>query len=289
MATGALEAATATLEPFVASGDLSGVVTLVWKDGKVLSSDAVGFRDLESKAPMRRDTIFRIASMTKPITSVAALMLMEEGKLSLEDPITRWAPEFADMKVMRDPKGSLDDTVPAERDITIEDLMTHRSGLAYGFSSTGPLAEAHEKALGPPLASPHDADGWIAALASLPLTYQPGERMHYSHATELLGFLIGRIEGKPFGEVLRERILDPLGMTDTDFFIPKDKQGRLATLYTFDPAQERLGPRAHAPAGRSTGLRGGRRRPLLHRRRLPEVRPHAARRRRGRRGAGAEA
>lgn len=230
------------LEPFVERGDLSGVVTLTWQDGEVLQSDALGFQDIDAKTPMQRDTLFRIASMSKPITSVMALMLMEEGKLRLDDPIIRWAPEFADMKVVRDPKGALDDVEPAHRDITIEDLLTHRAGLAYAFSSTGPLAEAHEKALGPPLASPHTADRWLAAIASLPLTYQPGERMHYSHATEVLGFVLGRVAGKPIAELLEERIFAPLGMTDTAFHVPPEKQDRLATLYRFDTTADRLTP-----------------------------------------------
>ena len=109
---------------------------------------ANGLANRETKTPMARDTIFRIASMTKPVTSVAALMLMEEGKLRLDDPITKWLPEFADMVVLKDAQGPVEETYPAPRDITVEDLMTHRSGLAYGFTSMGPIAYAHQKALG---------------------------------------------------------------------------------------------------------------------------------------------
>ena len=227
------------VSPFIARGDLSGVVALTWQGGRILGVETHGHRDLESGAPMQRDTLFRIASMTKPITTVAALMLMEEGKLKLDDPITRWAPEFANMQVLRDPKGALDDTVPADRHITIEDLMTHRSGLAYGFSSSGPIAEAHERVLGPPLDSPMTPDEWLAAIASLPLTYQPGTRMHYSHATEVLGFLVGRIAGSSLRDFLIDRIFGPLGMRDTDFWTPPEKRDRMAKLYRFGDATGR--------------------------------------------------
>ena len=185
---------------------------------------------------MQRDTLFRIASMTKPVTSVAALMLMEEGKLKLDDPISKWLPEFADMKVLKDATGPVEDTVPAAREITVDDLMTHRSGLAYGFTSVGPIAYAHQAALGDVLNAPVGPDPWLKALGGLPLSYQPGDRFHYSHATDVLGFLVGRIEGKPFRDVLMERILGPLGMTDTDFYVPPEKRDRAAVVYRAEAA-----------------------------------------------------
>jgi len=220
----------------VDAGDLSGFVTLVWRKGEIAQVNTIGWRDVAAKAPMGRDTLFRIASMTKPVTSIAALMLMEEGKLRLEDPVTKWLPELADMQVLKDPTGPVDDTYPAPRDITVEDLMTHRSGLAYGFTSIGPIAHAYEARLGSPLGTPHTPDQWLAALGTLPLSYPPGERFHYSHATEVLGFLVARIEGKPLGEVLRERIFAPLGMDDTFFWCPPEKRDRLAKLYRAPPA-----------------------------------------------------
>jgi CubicO group peptidase (beta-lactamase class C family) len=223
------------LQAVVDAGDLSGFVTLVWRKGEVVQVNPIGWRDVAAKTPMTRDTLFRIASMTKPVTSIAALMLMEEGKLRLEDPVTKWLPELADMKVLKDATGPVDDTYPAPRDITVEDLMTHRSGLAYGFTSIGPIAHAYEDRLGPPLGTPHTPDQWLAALGTLPLTYPPGERFHYSHATEVLGFLVARIAGKPLGEVLRERIFAPLGMTDTFFWCPPEKRDRLAKLYRAPP------------------------------------------------------
>jgi CubicO group peptidase (beta-lactamase class C family) len=227
----ALEQIPPALQATVDAGDLSGFVTLLWSRGEVVQVNTIGRRDIAADKPMTRDTLFRIASMTKPITSVAALMLMEEGKLALEDPITRWAPEFSNMRVLKDPAGPVEDTVPAARDITIEDLMTHRSGLAYGFTSLGPIAHAYEAALGAPLLGPFGPDEWMRRLGELPLTYQPGERFHYSHATDVLGFIVARIEGKSLGEVLKARILDPLGMGDTGFWARPENADRLARLY----------------------------------------------------------
>ena len=220
-----------TLQGVVDNNLLSGAVTLMWRAGEVVDVNVVGWRDIAAKAPMQRDTLFRIASMTKPVTSVAIMMLVEEGKLKLTDPITRWLPEFADMRVLKDATGPVDQTVPAARDITVEDLLTHRSGLAYGFTSVGPIAYAHEDALGSPLVNRMTPDAWLAALGKLPLSYQPGERMHYSHATEVLGFLLARIDGKTLGEALKARIFDPLGMSDTAFWQPPEKRDRMARLY----------------------------------------------------------
>ena len=235
-----LEAIGPALQGVVDAGDLSGFVTLVWRKGEVVKVDTLGRRDIAGDKPMTRDTIFRIASMTKPITSVVALMLMEEGRLKLDDPITRWAPEFSDMQVLLAPDGPLDQTAPARRDITVEDLMTHRSGLAYGFTSMGPIAQAHEKSLGPALGTPLMPDEWMKRLGDLPLSHQPGDRFHYSHATDVLGFIIARIEGKPLDQVLQDRVFGPLGMTDTAFHVPLEKQDRAAKLYRINPETDAM-------------------------------------------------
>ncbi|MDB5495693.1 MAG: Beta-lactamase [Phenylobacterium sp.] len=223
------------LQAVVDAGDLSGFVTLVWRKGEIAQVNTLGYRDIAGKVPMTRDTLFRIASMTKPVTSIAALMLVEEGKLKLSDPVTRWIPELANLQVLKDAEGPIEATSPAARDITVEDLMTHRSGLAYGFTSIGPIAHAYEDRLGPALGTPLTPDQWLKALGTLPLSYPPGERFHYSHATEVLGFLVARIEGRPLGEVLRERIFAPLGMEDTFFWCPPEKRERLARLYRAPP------------------------------------------------------
>ncbi len=226
----------------IEAGDLSGAVTLVWRDGAVAASSALGLADREERRPMRRDTLFRIASMTKPVTTAAALMLMEEGRFALDEPITRWAPEFAHMRVLDDAEGPLDRTHPAAREITFDDLMTHRAGLAYGFTSIGPIAHAHQAALGDVLDQREGPDAWMKALAGLPLSFDPGERFHYSHATDVLGFLVERIAGVPFRTFLMERIFGPLGMVDTDFFVPPAKRERSATVYRQDEASGALDP-----------------------------------------------
>ena len=223
------------LQGIVAQGVLSGAVTLVWRKGEVVQVNTIGQRDVAKSLPMERDTLFRIASMTKPVTSVAIMMLVEEGKLKLSDPVTRWIPELANMQVLKAANGPLDAIEPAARDITVEDLMTHRAGLAYGFTSSGPIAYAHEDKLGSALVNTLTPDQWLKGLGELPLSYQPGDRFHYSHATDVLGFLVARVEGKPLGQVLKERIFDRLGMTDTAFWIPPEKRDRLARLYQAPP------------------------------------------------------
>jgi CubicO group peptidase (beta-lactamase class C family) len=228
------------LQGVIDAGDLSGFVTLIWRGGEELQFNALGHRDIDAGLPMTRDTLFRIASMTKPVTSVAALMLMEEGKLRLEDPITKWMPEFADMKVLKDAQGPVEDTYPSPRDITVEDLMTHRAGLAYGFTSIGPIAYAHQRALGDVLTNDMGSDAWLAALGGLPLSYPPGERFHYSHATDVLGFLVGRVSGMDFRDFLFKRIFEPLGMVDTDFWVPPAKRGRMAKMYRMKDDQSGL-------------------------------------------------
>lgn len=214
----------------VDAGLLSGAVTCVWHRGEVLQVNEIGYRDVEAGLPMQRDTIFRIASMTKPVTVAAAMALVEEGRLALSDPITRWIPEMAEMRVLADPTGPLDRTVPATRLITVDDLMTHRAGLAYGFSVTGPIARAYTQ-----VSLRQDQDHWLAEVAALPLVHQPGERLTYGHSTEVLGILISRIEGTPLHQVLQDRIFEPLGMADTGFFIDADKRARSATMYRLDP------------------------------------------------------
>ncbi|CPW36194.1 Probable beta-lactamase [Mycobacteroides abscessus] len=221
----------AALAPIRAAVDdriLAGAVTLVWQGGHLRHLGATGYRDIDAGLSMAENTIFRIASMTKPIISAATMSLVDDGAIRLSDPITTWLPEFSDMRVLKDPEGPLDDTFRAPRLITVEDLLTHRSGLTYDFISTGPIAKAYH-----PLhtAAFSEPDEWLAAIAALPLVYPPGERFHYSHSTDVLGLLIARAAGVPLNTLLRQRILDPLGMNDTDFFVPEHKTARLARLY----------------------------------------------------------
>ena len=207
------------IRAYVDAGELAGAAALVWRDGKAHIT-TVGWRNVDTRLPIERDTIFRIASMTKPVTSTAALMLFEEGRFALDDPITRWAPEFSQMRVLWSPDASLVETNPAERPITFEDLLTHRSGLTYGDFHRGPIASAYKEALGGAIDSDVAPDRWIERLAALPLIDQPGRSFHYGHSTDLLGLLIARMEDAPLEDVLKRRIFDPLGMTDTGFTSP---------------------------------------------------------------------
>ena len=161
-----------------------------WSQWGIPACCNAGKRDIERNLPMQRDTIFRIASMTKPMTSVLALKLWEEGKLRLDDPIVKRAPELAERRVLKDAKGPLEGTYPAPRDITVEDLLTHRSGLACAFTSMGPIADAHGQTLGD---MDLGSDEYLAAAGKLPLSYAPGERWRYGYSTDVLGFVTERI------------------------------------------------------------------------------------------------
>ncbi|MEP7116060.1 MAG: serine hydrolase domain-containing protein [Acidobacteriota bacterium] len=238
----------AAMQNLVTRGDLAGVATLVWRGDRVVHADGAGVRDLESGAPVQRDTIFRIASMSKPVTSVAALKLVDEGRFELDEPIARWAPEFSGMRVLRSPTGALSDTEPAARPITFGDLLTHRAGLTYADFFPGPITAAYADALGGDLDTRLTPDQWIAALAALPLVAHPGAAFHYSHATDLLGLLLARMEGRSLGEVLQARIFAPLGMRDTTFAVPTASRHRQAAACGFDE-HGRLAPRREGPGG----------------------------------------
>lgn len=219
----------ASIQEAIDAGLLAGAVTLVYQAGEVLQVNELGYRDVDAGVPMERDTIFRIASMTKPVTIAAAMSMVEEGKLALTDPVTGWLPELSDMRVLVDPLGPLDKTTPARRQITIEDLMTHRCGLAYPFFIAGPLSKAYGR-----MSVRQDQDRWLSELATLPLVHQPGDRLTYSHATDVLGIALSRIEGKSLADVLSERIFDPLGMSDTGFSVGVAGRRRAATMYKLD-------------------------------------------------------
>jgi CubicO group peptidase (beta-lactamase class C family) len=225
----ALERLRAAATTAVETGEVPGVVTLVWQRGRVVDLHAAGIADVSSRRPMERSGIFPIASMTKPMTVAVALRLLEQGRLRLENPINKWAPEFADMRVLKCPGGPLDDTYPAPRAITIEDLMTHRSGLTYGFTSRGPLAAELMRTFGFGIDSVMDPDTWMQTLASLPLACAPGERFEYGHSTDVLGLILARVQACSFQEVMRRELFEPLGMTDTGFWVPPEKRSRFVT------------------------------------------------------------
>lgn len=235
-----LSALPAALHEAIELNDLAGFSALVWRDGEIDYFHADGKRNVEKNLPFQRDTIVQIFSMTKPITSAAMMMLIEEGKAALSDPITKWMPEFAEMKVLKNAEGPLTDTYDSPRLITIEDLMTHRSGFGYAFTSPGPIGKAYEHTLGSVITVEMSVDEWLARLATLPLLYPPGERFNYSHSTDVLGFLIGRISGMGFRDFLVKKIFEPLGMVDTDFYIPSEKRDRVAEAYFGNEASQSL-------------------------------------------------
>jgi CubicO group peptidase (beta-lactamase class C family) len=227
----------AVMKRYVDEGRIAGVVTLVARGGRVAHLEAVGQADREAKMPMKPDTIFRIASMSKAVTSVAAMMLVEEGRLGLTDPVSRYIPSFKKTSVfVPPPAGAVAGTplsaVPARREITVRDLLTHTSGMSYGW---GP-AEAQYKAA--------NVLGWyfadkaepIAAaidrLAVLPFDAQPGEKYVYGFNTDVLGVVVEKASGQSLDEFLRTRIFEPLGMADTHFYLPPAKKNRLAAVYS---------------------------------------------------------
>ena len=250
--------AAATIESalleYVTRNELAGLVALTSRPGRPVQAVAVGRRDVDRGLPVTRDTIFRIASLTKPITTVAALTLLDDGRFELEDPITSVVPELMNVRVLRDPEGAIDDTVPAARAITFRDLLTHRSGVTYAEFHRGPIREAYAAALGSEIDNVLSPDEWVARLATLPIVDQPGAGFHYGMSTDLLGFAIARMEGTTLGNVLRRRVLDPLGMRDTGFVVPRDRRDRRAALTGFDDAG-RLRTLAVAPGGHALAER----------------------------------
>ena len=225
---------------YVERGEVPGLVTLVARRGEG-HIDAIGAMAADSEQPMRRDTIFRISSMTKPVTAAAAMILVEECLLRLDEPVNRLLPELANRQVLKRPDAELDDTVPAYRPITVRDLLTFTMGLGIVAAAPGtvPIADAlSDLELGQGMPSPQTPpvpDEWIRRLGTLPLMYQPGERWMYNTGSDVLGVLIERASGQPFETFLSERIFGPLGMTDTGFGVPWDDLGRLATSYVIDP------------------------------------------------------
>jgi CubicO group peptidase (beta-lactamase class C family) len=226
----------------VENGSMPGLVTLLSRHGEV-HFDAIGDLALGG-APMQRDTIFRIASMTKPVSAAAAMILVEECQLRLDDPVDKFLPELADRRVLRSLDAEIDDTVPARRAITLRDLLTFRLG--YGaimvFPDRYPIQKAiTEAAIAPgPVFPSFPPDELMQRYGKLPLIYQPGERWLYNAGSEILGVLIARASGTTLGEFLRQRIFDPLGMKDTAFHVPPSKLDRFVTAYVRDRDSQQL-------------------------------------------------
>jgi CubicO group peptidase (beta-lactamase class C family) len=224
------------MQGYIDRGEVAGVVTLVARRGRVVHFEAQGMRDAENQHTMTRDTIFRIASMTKPIASVALMMLYEEGHFGLRDPISKWLPEFEEMTVLVEPAadeymGVPHKEVPAAGPITVQHILTHTAGFANNYR--GPQTAAY-RALREKLEPGSTTADYVKLLAELPLDHHPGDTWRYGPSTEVVGRLVEVISGQTLDEFFRERIFDPLGMTDTHFYLPASKLGRFAALYQPD-------------------------------------------------------
>ena len=221
-----------SLRRYVEGGSVPGAVALVAR-GDEVAAVTVGHRDAAGSAPMTRDSIFRIASLTKPVTAAALLTLVDDGRIALDDPVERWLPELAKPMVVRTPSAPVDDVVPAERPITVEDLLSSRTGWGFPSDFALPAVEALfevQKDGRAPQAAPAP-DVWLADLARVPLLHQPGEAWLYGTSSDLQGVLITRVSGRTLPEFLAERVFEPLGMADTAFEVPAAKRDRFTSYY----------------------------------------------------------
>ncbi|WP_375411926.1 serine hydrolase domain-containing protein [uncultured Bradyrhizobium sp.] len=220
---------------YIEAGRFPGTQLLVYRRGSVVHSAVQGFADVERKAPIKDDTIFRIYSMTKPITSVAFMMLVEEGRVALDEPVHKYIPEWKNLGVFQAGTAPGFLTRPPARPMLIVDLLRHTSGLTYGFQQRSNVDAAYrEKKIGE-LINGSTLSSMIGELAKTPLEFSPGEAWNYSVSADVIGYLIQKISGRPLEQFLKERIFDPLGMADTDFFVPADKVHRFAACYNADP------------------------------------------------------
>jgi CubicO group peptidase (beta-lactamase class C family) len=220
---------------YIEPGRFPGTQLLVYRRGELVHGAVQGYADLERKVPVKPDTIYRIYSMTKPITTVAFMMLVEQGLVALDEPVHKYIPEWKNLGVFVAGTAPAFLTRPPARPMLIVDLLRHTSGLTYGFQQRSNVDAAYrEKKIGE-VEKAGTLDTMIADLAKIPLEFSPGEAWNYSVSTDVIGYLIGQISGRPFEQFLKERILAPLGMTDTDFFVPPDKAHRLAACYSADP------------------------------------------------------
>jgi CubicO group peptidase (beta-lactamase class C family) len=220
---------------YVEAGRFPGTQLTVYRRGQLVHSSVQGLADIERKVAVKDDTIFRIYSMTKPITSIAFMMLVEEGRVALEEPVHRYIPEWKNLGVFQAGVWPAFLSRPASRPMQIVDLMRHTSGLTYGFQQRSNVDAAYRELKIGEIEKAGTLSSMIADLTKVPLEFSPGEAWNYSVSTDVIGYLIGVISGKPFEQFLQERIFDPLGMNDTGFFVPPDKAHRLAACYSASP------------------------------------------------------
>ena len=224
MSTARLERIKPVMQQWVDNGKIPGALTMIAREGRLVHFDKVGHQDIASGKPIEFDTIFRIYSMTKPITSVAVMMLYEEGLFQLNSPVSEFIPEFKDMKAYANHGDAIVDT---EREMTIKHLLTHTAGLIYGGEWDHPINQRYYEAdfYG------GDLKHMAKELGDIPLLHQPGDAWNYGMSTDVLGYFVEVVSGMPFAEFLKTRIFEPLGMVDTDFSVPENKASRYATLY----------------------------------------------------------
>ena len=218
---------------YVTEGRRAGIVTMVARDGKVVHFEAVGQRSADDATPLAKDDLFRIYSMSKPITAVAAMMLYEEGKFHLSDPVSKFVPELTNLEVL----GEDGETTPAKETMTMRHLLTHTAGLSYGFNPQDPVDQRYREVQ--PLAG-KNLDEFAERLGQLPLKFEPGARWHYSVAVDVTGLVVQRLNGQSFDVFLKERVFDPLGMMDTFFNVPPEKMDRFLPNHSWDGEEEKL-------------------------------------------------
>lgn len=224
MSAARLERIAPVIQRWVDDGKIPGALTMIAREGKLVHFEKVGMQDIATATPIEFDTIFRIYSMTKPITSVAVMMLYEEGHYQLNSPVSDFIPAFKDMKVYANHGDAI---VDAEREMTIKHLLTHTSGLIYGGDWVHPINDQYREAT----FFDGDLEHMVNELGKIPLLHHPGDAWNYGMSTDVLGYLVEVVSGMPFAEFLTKRILEPLGMVDTDFSVPDEKADRYATLY----------------------------------------------------------
>ncbi|WP_227460786.1 serine hydrolase domain-containing protein [Cupriavidus pauculus] len=232
-------------QTYVSTGKLPGALVQVWRRGELTLNTALGMADRERQVPLAEDSIFRIYSMTKPITSVAIMMLLEECKIALDDPVSKYIPAWENLGVFAGGFMESFQTRAPARPMLVVDLLRHTSGLTYGFQQNSNVDAAYRKHKLGDLAVEGTLDDMIAKLATLPLEFSPGEAWNYSVATDVLGYLVGKISGMSFDDFLKQRIFDPLGMVDTAFHVPQEKIGRFCACY----AVGTLGSKVISPRG----------------------------------------
>jgi CubicO group peptidase (beta-lactamase class C family) len=222
-------------ERYIEVGRFPGTQLMVYRRGQLVYNSSQGLADIERKVPVKADTIFRIYSMTKPITSIAFMMLVEEGRIALDEPVHRYIPEWKNLGVFQAGLWPAFLTRPPSRPMQIVDLMRHTSGLTYGFQQRGNVDAAYRELKIGEVEKAGTLQSMIADLTKIPLEFSPGEAWNYSVSTDVIGYLVGLISGKPFDQFLQERIFNPLGMDDTGFFVPSEKAHRLAACYSASP------------------------------------------------------